>query len=399
MNPSAYRSLPRTVWLLGIVSLFNDLSSSLIYGLLPVFLVVEFGAAVMTVALIDGVAEMTASLGKIFSGALSDWIGKRKGLTVAGYGFSAAAKVLFPLAVSPAGVFAAKFFDRLGKGIRAAPRDAMVADVTPPELRGAAYGLRQSLDEAGTLLGPIGATVLMLLFANDMRLVFWIACVPAVISVAILMAGVREAPHPNAGRRVRFPLRTAELRRLDRAFWLFCGALLILLLPRFSSVFVLLRGQALGLSEAHVPLLLAAMSAMTTFVTAPAGHLSDRIGRRPLMIGGFALLIASHLLLALSDGPALVFAGAVLFGLHFATTEAVLAALVADMAPADLRGTAFGVFHLVSGIAILIGSVAAGWLWDEAGAPAMFVAAASVSAIGLVLLMGMSRRKKASSGE
>jgi len=238
----------------------------------------------------------------------------------------------------------------------------------------------------------LAATGLMLLFANDMRLVFWVACIPAVIAIAILAAGVREPPHPNQGRRARFPLRRAELRRLDRAFWLFCGALLILLLPRFSNVFYLLRGQSLGLSVAHVPLLLAAMSAMTTFLTAPAGRLSDRIGRRPLMIGGFALLIASHLVLAVAHGPALVFAGAVLFGLHFAATEAVLAALVADMAPADLRGTAFGVFHLVSGIAILIGSLAAGWLWDDAGARTMFLTAAAVSAVGLVLLMTMSRQ-------
>lgn len=385
--------MPRTVWLLGIVSLFNDLSSSLVFGLLPIFLVVELGATVTAVALIDGIAEMTASFGKIFSGALSDWIGRRKGLTVLGYGLSAAAKLLFPIAASPAAVFAARFFDRLGKGVRGAPRDALVADVTPVDLRGAAFGLRQSLDEAGTLIGPLAATGLMLLFANDMRLVFWVACVPALVSIAILAAGVREAPRANQARPPVFPLHVAELRRLGGPFWLLCAALLVLLLPRFSNVFYLLRGQSLGLSAAHVPLLLSAMSLMTTFLTAPAGRLSDRIGRRPLMIGGFALLIAAHLVLAQAGGPALVFVGAALFGLHFATTEAVLAALVADMSPADLRGTAFGVFHLVSGIAILIGSLAAGWLWDSIGAANMFLIAAGVSALGVLMLLALSRRK------
>jgi MFS family permease len=396
MTATAFRALPRTVWLLGVTSLFTDVSSSLIYGLLPFFLVSELGASVLAVALIDGIAEATASFGKICSGVLSDRIGRRKGLTVLGYGLSAGAKLLFPIAVSAGGVLAARFVDRLGKGVRGAPRDALVADVTPAPLLGAAYGLRQSLDEAGTLLGPLAAVGLMLLFDADVRLVFWLACIPAIVSVAILVFGVAEEPRasrPGAGSP--WPLRLSDLKRLEAGFWLFAGALFVMFLPRFTDAFYLLRGQDLGLSAAQVPLLLATMSAMTTFLTAPLGRWSDRVGRRRPVLLGFALLLLSHAVLALAWTPAIAFVGAALFGLHFALTQAVLAALVADMAPADLRGTAFGMFHLISGLAILIGSSAAGWLWDAAGADVMFAAAAAVSLLGLAAFLALPARAHA----
>ena len=380
-----FRALHRTVWLLGIVSLFTDLSSSIIYGLLPGYLVAHFGATVAMVALIDAVAEGTASFAKLFSGVLSDWIRRRKELALLGYGLSGLGKILFPIAAGAGGVLLARFVDRLGKGIRGAPRDALVADVTPPELRGAAYGLRQSLDEAGTLLGPLVAIGLMWLFVDDVQAVFWIACIPAILSLAILGLGVREdaAAVQSADG---FPLHPAALRRLGVRFWLFIAVLLVLLLPRFTDAFYLLRGQELGLPLAMAPALLAAMSLMTTLLTAPVGHFSDRVGRWPLLIAGFALLAASHAVLASAGSIALVFAGAVLFGLHLALTQGLLAALVADLAPADLRGTAFGIFHLVSGIA-MVGTLAAGFLWDAWSSSAMFWIAAIVTVAGLVALL------------
>ncbi len=380
-----FRALHRTVWLLGIVSLFTDLSSSIIYGLLPGYLVAHFGATVAMVALIDAVAEGTASIAKLFSGVLSDWIRRRKELALLGYGLSGLGKILFPIAAGAGGILLARFVDRLGKGIRGAPRDALVADVTPPELRGAAYGLRQSLDEAGTFLGPLVAIGLMWLFVNDVRAVFWIACVPAILSLAILGLGVREAP--SAVQRAEgFPLHPAALRRLGVRFWLFIAVLLLLLLPRFTDAFYLLRGQELGLPLEMAPALLAAMSLMTTLLTAPVGLLSDHLGRWRLLIAGFVLLAASHAVLASAGSIAPVFAGAALFGLHLALTQGLLAALVADLAPAGLRGTAFGVFHLVSGIA-MAGTLAAGFLWDLWNSSAMFWVAAAVTVVGILALL------------
>jgi len=394
-----FRALPRAVWLLGFTSLFTDLSSSLIYGLLPLFLVRDLGASVLVVALIDGVAEATASFGKIYSGVLSDRLGRRKGLAVLGYALSGAAKLLFPIATSAGGILLARFVDRLGKGVRGAPRDALVADITPPPLLGTAYGLRQALDETGMFLGPLAAAGLMLLFAGDIRLVFWLACLPAIVSIAILVIGVRE-PERRAESVSGSPLRLTAVRRLGRGYGLFIAALFVMFLPRFTDAFYLLRGQTLGLAPAEVPLLLATMSTMTTFFTAPLGRWSDRIGRRLPVLIGFALLLLSHAVLAAAGTPALVFVGAALFGLHFALTQAVLSALVADLAPADLRGTAFGVFHLMSGLAILVGSSAAGWLWDAAGAGAMFAAAAGVSLLGLLafLVLPAGHLRRASAG-
>jgi MFS family permease len=388
MTGGGFRALPRTVWLLGFTSLFTDLSSSLIYPLLPLFLVSDLGASVFVVGLIDGVAEATASFGKIYAGVLSDRLGRRKGLAVLGYGLSGAAKLLFPIAAGAGGVLLARFTDRLGKGVRGPPRDALVADVTPPALHGAAYGLREALDEGGSFIGPLAAAGLMVLFAGDVRLVFWLACIPAVVSLAILILGVRE-PEGRTPRAPDSALRLADARRLGRGFWLFIGALFVMFLPRFTDAFYLLRGQGLGLTPAEVPLLMAAMSTMTTFLTAPLGRWSDRVGRRRPVLIGFALLLLSHAVLAAAGTPALVFAGAALFGLHLALTQAVLAALVADLAPADLRGTAFGVFHLMSGLAIVIGSSAAGWLWDAAGPGAMFALAAAVSLLGLLVILAL----------
>jgi MFS family permease len=390
---SSFRALPRTVWLLGLVSLFTDLSSSIVYGLLPGFLVTQLGATRAMVGLIDTVAEGTASFGKLFSGVLSDWVGRRKELALLGYGVSGLAKFLFPIATSANMILGARFADRLGKGIRGAPRDALVADVTPPEQRGTAYGLRQALDEAGTLLGPLIAIGLMWLLLDNIQAVFWIACVPAVVSLLILGFGVREERRPRRPGAVKFPLRMEAMRGLGGRFWLFIGALLILLLPRFTDAFYLLRGQELGLRQAFVPALLATSALMTTFVTAPVGQLSDRIGRRPLLFGGFLMLAASHGVLAEAGSVPIVFLGAALYGLHLAMTQGLLATLVADMAPAEQRGTAFGIFHFISGVATL-GTVVAGELWDVWGAPVMFWTAAGVTCLGLVALLPFTRRRR-----
>lgn len=396
MTNVGFRALPRTVWLLGFTSLFMDTSSELIHSLLPLFLVSVLGASAFMVGLIDGLAEAAASFTKIVSGALSDWLRHRKWLAVLGYGVSALTKPLFPLAAGAGAVFAARFFDRLGKGIRGAPRDALVADVTPPAQRGAAYGLRQGLDTIGALAGPLLAAALMWAFAGDMRAVLWVACVPAILAVLVLAIGVPEPPLARDGPR-RFPLQAAELARLGRGFWLFAAAIMLLLLPRFSEAFLLLRGQDRGLAAAQVPLVLAAMNLVAALVSAPAGSLSDRVGRRGLILLGFGVLLLCHVVLWVAAAPALVFIGAALWGLHLGITQGVLSAFVADLAPADLRGTAFGVFHLMSGLAILIGSIGAGWLWDQAGAGAMFAIAAGVSGVGLLafLLMPAVRRSAA----
>lgn len=386
-------ALPSTVWLLGLTSLFMDASSELIHSLLPLFLVSGLGASVLMVGIIDGLAEATAAFAKIMSGALSDWLGRRKWLAVAGYGLSALTKPLFPLAAGTVEVFAARFFDRLGKGIRGAPRDALVADAVPAGLRGAAYGLRQGLDTVGALIGPLAAVGLMVLFNDDFRAVFWLACVPAVLAVLVLAIGVREPRRAAPVRRPRFPLRRAELARLGGYFWLLIGVLFLLLLPRFSEAFMLLRAEDAGLALAWVPLVLAAMNLVAAALSLPAGRLSDRIGRRGLAAGGFAVLVLAHLVLMLATSPALVFVGAGLWGLHLGVTQGVLAALIADLAPVELRGTAFGVFHLVSGVAILAGSVGAGWLWDGFGAGTAFGVAAATGGAGLIafLLLPASR--------
>ena len=383
--------LPRTIWMLGFTSLFMDVSSEMAHSLMPLFLTVGLGASVFAVGLIDGLAEATASLAKIFSGALSDWFGKRKALALIGYGLSALTKPLFPLAEGVAGVFVARFFDRLGKGIRGAPRDALVADAVPAELRGAAYGLRQGLDTVGALMGPLLAAGLLVLFAGAFRPVLWLAVLPAFAAVAVLALGVREPARVHAPG-LTFPLAPTALARLGGGYWRLMALLLLLLLPRFSEAFLLLRGADVGLPLAYVPLVLAFMNLVAAALSSPIGRRSDRTGRHGLVAAGFAALVLAHAVLWAAGGPLLVFAGAALWGLHLALTQGVLSALVADLVPADLRGTAFGVFHLVSGLAILVGSAAAGWLWDGFGAGSTFAVAGAVGAVGVVAFLALAPR-------
>jgi len=374
--------LPRGVWALGLVSLCMDLSSEMIHSLLPVFLVTVLGVSALSVGIIEGLGEATASIVKIFSGTLSDRLGKRKALALAGYGLAALTKPMFPLAGSAATVLAARLIDRVGKGIRGAPRDALVADITPPEQRGAAYGLRQTLDTIGAVLGPLAAIALMALTAGDVRLVFWVAVVPAFAAVAVLALGVRDAP---AGHRPPRPAPSLRgLSRFGGAFWALVAVAAVMTLARFSEAFLLLRAQDAGMGMAWVPVVLVVMNVVYALSSYPVGVLSDRVGRGGLLMAGFAVLVASDLVLAFAGGPVLVLAGAGLWGLHMGMTQGLLAAMVADAAPAELRGTAFGLFHLMTGVALLAASVLAGALWATVGPAATFLAGAGFSAVAVV---------------
>ena len=383
---SARPRLPPAIWALGFVSLLMDVSSELIHSLLPVFLVTGLGASVLMVGLIEGFAEATALIVKVFSGAISDYWGRRKPMAVLGYGLGALSKPLFALATTSGLVLGARLIDRIGKGLRGAPRDALVADIAPPSIRGAAFGLRQSLDTVGAFLGPLLAIGLMLLWANDFRAVFLVAVIPGVLSVALLVFGVREPEHP-AGHRRTNPIRRENLARLGRAYWWVVGAGAVFTLARFSEAFLVLRAQQGGLALAWTPLVLIAMNVVYAAGAYPFGKLADGMSHRTLLAWGLAVLIASDLLLAASNAGPLLWTGIALWGLHMAMTQGLLATMVADTAPPDLRGTAFGFFNLVSGIALLVASGLAGLLWDTWGAPVTFLAGAAFSALALVLLV------------
>jgi len=381
-----WREIPGSVWALGLVSLFMDLSSEMIHALLPLYLVTVLGTSTLTVGIIEGIAEATASITKIFSGALSDYLGKRKWLAALGYGLAAFTKPVFPMASSIAWLTAARFVDRIGKGIRGAPRDALVADLTPADLRGTAFGLRQSLDTVGAVLGPLAAIVFMAAFADNFTTVFWIAVVPAFISLAIIVFGVREPERPLNARPVRSPFSRAELTRLDARYWVVVGVSAIFTLARFSEAFLLLRAQSVGLNVTIVPAVMVVMNVVYTASAWPAGALSDRNGRYGVLIVGFGLLILADLVLALGNSVSTVMIGVALWGLHMGLTQGLLAALVADTAPPELRGTAFGMFNLVSGVALLAASIVAGALWDMIGPAGTFVAGALITAVALAAL-------------
>ncbi|MDH3228479.1 MAG: MFS transporter [Alphaproteobacteria bacterium] len=375
------RRIPGSVWALGFVSLLMDVSSEMIHSLLPVFLVAEIGVGVLAVGLIEGIAEATASITKVFSGALSDRLGRRKLLAVAGYGLAALTKPIFPLVDTVGWVFLARFADRVGKGIRGAPRDALVADLAPANLRGAAYGLRQALDTAGALAGPLIAILLMVVFLGDMRRVFWLAVIPAFAAVLVLVVFVHDPPQRAGGDAPRNPLRRAALRSLGRRYWMTVAVAGFLMLPRFSEALLILRGGGPALTAAFVPLVLVAMNIGYLLTAYPAGSLSDRVGRRGMLAGGYIVLALADLVLASAEAAGTVLSGALLWGLHMGLTQGILAALVADTAPARRRGTAFGVFHLVTGLAVLLASVIAGWLWQSMGPAWAFGAGAVVAAL------------------
>jgi len=381
------------VWALGLVSLFMDLSSELVHALLPLYMTGVLGASMVAVGVVEGIAEATASALKAFSGAISDGMRRRKPLVVLGYALAALSKPLFPLAGTVALVAGARFMDRVGKGIRGAPRDALIADVTRPEQRGAAYGLRQALDTVGAVLGPLAAIGLMIVLANDIRAVLWVAVAPAVVAVLVLVVWEREPERGQSPAAVQGKVEWRAYSRLQRHYWLIVALGAVLTLARFSEAFLVLRAQDLGLVLALVPAVLVVMNLVYTAVSFPAGVAADRGGQRALLFWGLAALIASDLVLGAGAGLAAVFAGAALWGVHMGLTQGLLSKLVADAAPAALRGTAFGVFHLVSGAALLAASVLAGWLWSTLGASSTFYAGAAVAALALIgLLLATGRR-------
>lgn len=368
---------------MGFVSMLMDISSEMVHSLLPMFMVTVLGTSAFTVGIIEGMAEATALIVKVFSGALSDYLGKRKGLAVFGYALGALTKPLFAMASSTGVIITARLLDRVGKGIRGAPRDALVADITPPNIRGAAFGLRQSLDTVGAFLGPLLAVGLMLLWANDFRAVFWVAVVPGLMAVALLLFGVRE-PERHEGQRKTNPIRRDNLARLGRPYWWVVAIGAVFTLARFSEAFLVLRAQQSGIAMALVPLVMVAMNVVYSVSAYPFGKLSDRMNHSKLLAIGLVVLIAADLVLASSSHWVSVLVGVALWGIHMGMTQGLLATMVADTAPADLRGTAYGFFNLMSGLAMLVASGFAGWLWDAFGASATFYGGAVFSVVGLV---------------
>jgi MFS family permease len=383
------------VWILGLVSMLMDISSEMIHSLLPLFMVGALGASALAVGLLEGLAEATALAVKVFSGALSDYFGKRKVLAVFGYGLGALSKPLFAIAATMSMVTTARLLDRVGKGIRGAPRDALLADMTPPAVRGAAFGLRQSLDTVGACAGPLLASGLMLLWANDFRSVFWVAVIPGVLAVLLLVAGVREPARPVGQERIN-PLRREQLRMLDRAYWRVVLLGVLFMLARFSEAFLVLRAQERGMGLAQAPLVMGAMSLSYALSAYPFGKLSDRVSHGRLLALGLLVLVAADAVLAMAAGWQGVIAGVLLWGLHMGMTQGLLSAMVANTAPAQLRGTAFGLFNLACGIALLAASTLAGLLWDRYGPAFTFGAGAVFALLTLAVLALLVRANKQS---
>jgi MFS family permease len=389
--------IPTGVWALGFVSLLMDLSSEMIHALLPVYLITVLGTSALTVGIIEGIAEATASITKVFSGALSDWLGKRKFLAAFGYGLAAFTKPIFPLASSVGWLIAARFIDRIGKGIRGAPRDALVADISPTHLRGASFGLRQSLDTIGAFLGPLLAIGLMWLTADHFSAVFWIAVIPAFLSLGLILVVVQEPERKEGLRRVRMPLSRCELGHLGATYWWVVAVAAVFTLARFSEAFLVLRAQSIGLPLMLVPVVLVIMNIAYAMSAYPVGALSDRMDRVTILILGLLLLLMADLVLAFVPGLIGLAVGVVLWGLHMGFTQGLLATLVADTAPEELRGTAFGMFNLITGLALLVASVIAGELWDVVGPKGTFLAGAVFTVLtlaGLLPIRGRLRRMR-----
>jgi MFS family permease len=386
------RDVPTGVWALGFVSLLMDVSSEMIHALLPIYLLTVLNASPLAIGAFEGVAESTASVAKVFSGALSDWLGNRKALAVIGYGLAAFTRPIFPLASTIEWLMAARFVDRVGKGIRGAPRDALVADISPPQLRGASFGLRQSLDTIGSFLGPLAAIALMWSTGNNIRAVFWAAVIPAFMALALVLTAVREPNRPK-NPHVKGVLRPRlELGRLGATTLWVTAVAAVFALARFSEAFLVLRGQSIGLSPMLAPATLVVMNIAYSASALPVGILSDRIGRATILIIGLVLLMVADAALAVATGVIGVGVGVALWGLHMGFTQGVLATLVADSAPPELRGTAFGLFHLVTGAAMLLASVIAGALWAIEGLEGAFLAGAAFALLTLVGLLPVRRK-------
>ncbi|MDN4572720.1 MFS transporter [Pandoraea sp. XJJ-1] len=384
-------SIPRTVWVLGLVSLFMDFSSELIHSLLPIYLVTTMGMNVAAFGLLEGVAEATAMIVKVFSGAISDWLGRRKGLLLLGYGLSALTKPLFPLATSPAIVVSARLLDRAGKGIRGAPRDALIADVAPAEIRGACFGLRQSMDTIGAFLGPLLAILLMFRLSDQIRAVLWFAVAPAFVAIALIVFCVRESPAEVRAQGFRSPLNWRSLTEFSNRYWMVVAIGATFTLARFSEAFLVLRAQQSGLSIAWIPSVMVIMSLTYTVSAWPVGMLSDRMDRRTLLAFGMLLLISADLILGANRTISSMFVGVALWGLHMGFTQGILATMVSESSPAALRGTAFGMFNLIGGLSMLLASAIAGAMWEYFGASVTFYAGAALVLVPLSLCWCLSR--------
>jgi MFS family permease len=391
---SAIRAVPRSVVALGFVSLFMDISSEIIHSLLPVFLVTVLGASALSVGFIEGIAEAASQVTKLFAGAISDWIGKRKPLVLAGYGLSALTKPLFPLASGVGVVVAARVIDRIGKGIRGAPRDALIGDVTPVELRGTAFGLRQAMDTVGAFIGPLLAMLLMAASNDNFRLVFWVAVLPAIIAVLLILYGVQEPDVSRSAERRPFPIQRSELGRLDGAYWWLVGIATTLTFGRFSEAFLLLAAEHVGLAIALIPGVLVIMNVVYAASAYPFGWLSDVASRRMLLALGVGFLIVADIILATAATPWPVAAGVIFWGLHMGATQGLLSTLVVDAAPADLRGTALGMYNLITGAALLVASILAGSLWMAFGPAATFIAGGTFAVIALIGMLSWQKDSK-----
>ncbi|GEO87629.1 MULTISPECIES: MFS transporter [Alphaproteobacteria] len=397
-SPRTWRQIPKSVIALGLVSMFMDMSSELVHSLLPLFLVGTLGASAAMVGFIEGIAEATAAIAKVFSGAISDRIGKRKLLAALGYGLSALTKPLFPVAGSVSLVLTARFIDRVGKGIRGAPRDALVADITPSNIRGAAYGMRQALDTVGAVAGPLLAMALMAIYVDDFRSVFWWAVLPATIAVALMVFGVQEPSLARPSGQKGWPIQRVGLNRMGSDFWWVVIIGVVFTMARFSEAFLLLKGQEAGLPLALVPLVMVLMNLVYAILSTPAGAWSDSIGRRKVLAIGMGVLVIADLSLAFVPGLVGLFLGVALWGAYLGLTQGLLSALVADTTPDDSRGTAFGIFNLVTGFALLAASSIAGFLWQAYGSSATFVVGAIFAGIAALSLTVMGKRKSSREG-
>ena len=388
------KRLPLAIWTLGFVSLLMDVSSELVHSLLPIFMVTTLGASTLSLGFLEGLAEGTAAISKMFSGIISDWLGKRKAMAVLGYGLSAITKPFFPMAHSVEWVFTARIIDRVGKGIRGAPRDALIGEITPPELRGAAYGLRQSLDTVGAFVGPSAAILLMILFAGDIRSVFWFATLPAFLCVALLIFGVQEPERKKIGNGAKFAINKNELKNLGPAYWNIVLIGCVLTLARFSEAFLILRAQSVGISSDWVPSVMVVMSVVYALAAYPAGILSDRMDRRFILMIGTGILIIADLVLAFAPSIWGVMVGIGLWGLHMGLSQGLISTLIADTTPDAWRGTAFGTFNFISGFVLLAASALAGYLWGIYGPEGTFLAGAAFTSLAFAGLIVTQVRKK-----
>ena len=399
LDLATLRALPKGIWALGFVSLLMDISSEMIHSLLPLYLVTVLGASALTIGIIEGIAEATASIVKIFSGALSDWLGKRRFLVALGYGLAALTKPVFPLAPSIGWLFAARFIDRIGKGIRGAPRDALIADIAPEHLRGASFGLRQSLDTVGAFIGPLLAILLMWLSANNFTVVFWFAVIPAALSMAFMIFGVQEPERPAGLRKVKFPFARSEFKNLGTSYWSVVAVAIVFTLARFSEAFLLLKAQAVGMPVMLVPAVMVVMNVVYAAAAYPAGVLSENGNRVRLLVVGLLFLVAADLVLAFASGVTAVMLGVALWGLHMGFTQGLLSTLIADTAPPELRGTAYGIYNLLTGLALLAASMIAGGLWDWIGPQATFLTGAAFTVLALGVYMMMIRKGSGRNGQ